>query len=227
MFETKASQEIPKNAKETYDQDEDYKVPILNWEQVREIIEWGRLELLMREKKVTTEYRRFRKEKNREYGTIDNYVRKKILNWSDLPENPQISGAASITVNNSFSTDNTASHEQHPTSQYFYAEVPPTHYALLENDFPYAIEPSIKHFILWSKLAFTPGSMQEVDRFLRAQFPWNKEWLFCVNPPHLQSVQGVSHAHVFVRDVSSNFNNCENDQTDEKPMKMSNYSEII
>ncbi|CAG8502414.1 5483_t:CDS:2 [Ambispora leptoticha] len=197
--------------------DEDYKVPLLNWEQVREIIEQGRLELFIREKEVTTEYRRFRKEKIEEYGTIENYVRKKILNWPDLPENPQISSASlSITVNNSLSTANTDAHEKRPISQYFYAEIPATHYALLENDFPYAIESSIKHFILWSKLAFTPGSMQEVDRFLRAKFPRNKEWLFFVNLPHLQSVQGVSHAHVFVRDIPSKTNNCEQDQVEDK-----------
>mmetsp|Transcript_367 Transcript_367/g.2864 ORF Transcript_367/g.2864 Transcript_367/m.2864 type:complete len:103 (-) Transcript_367:923-1231(-) len=64
------------------------------------------------------------------------------------------------------------------------------------NDFPYFVEPGIEHGIVWStgKLC-----VDEMLALLEEQLP-GKEKLYFINPPSLQSIAEVEHAHVFSRD---------------------------
>ena len=60
-----------------------------------------------------------------------------------------------------------------------------------ENDFPYALESGIEHYILWSTESLTEEEIvKECESFS------TKEYLFFVNPPKFRSVKRVWHAHV-------------------------------
>lgn len=98
----------------------------------------------------------------------------------------------------------------------------PTDYRILRNDWPYgSFETDITHLIVWSKPriatdeesgAVTPESRQLIDAFVHATFVnrleqespdtsagervlWFKNWVA------LQSVRGLEHIHVLVRNA--------------------------
>ena len=88
-------------------------------------------------------------------------------------------------------------------------------YAVLINDWPYGFEEGIVHMLVWSKTSIavddvrgdvTPQSRRSIEDFVeryfvqhfedgREQVVWFKNWV------SLQSVRGVDHVHVLVRDV--------------------------
>ncbi|KAJ1659719.1 hypothetical protein IWQ61_001243 [Dispira simplex] len=106
------------------------------------------------------------------YGGIVNYVLTQRLKWT-LDELSQLQ------------------HTLDPTR--FYHE----HTQLLPNDFPYTLEPEITHDVLWSKM---PLNMDHPDlkAYLHRLFP-DKDILFMIHTPALQSVGAVPHGHVFTR----------------------------
>ena len=65
------------------------------------------------------------------------------------------------------------------------------------NDFPYHFEEGIDHWVLWS------SSGPLLDEALRGEaaerFGTDHEFLIWVNPPELQSVRAMWHAHVLIR----------------------------
>ncbi|WZN63801.1 DUF3605 domain-containing protein [Chloropicon roscoffensis] len=64
-----------------------------------------------------------------------------------------------------------------------------------ENDFPYALEKNIRHYLLWStKELSTDELSQQV-----ADFVDTEQYVYFVNPPHLRSVRKVWHAHVLFK----------------------------
>lgn len=96
-------------------------------------------------------------------------------------------------------------------------------YAILINDWPYGFEAGIKHILVWSRTPIavdddrgdvTPESKRLIEDFVKRQFVstlakeegiaiseardrimWFKNWV------SLQSVRGVDHVHVLVRDA--------------------------
>ncbi|CAG8520653.1 11145_t:CDS:2 [Acaulospora morrowiae] len=163
--------------------------PVLSWEDVKKIIESGRLELFKRKKADILKYRAWKAEVAKEYDSPDNYIRKVILKW----DNDEISTSKYFTYDPSNKSD----------------------HLLRLNDFPYTrIDPSITHYVLWSKFPFDPNSSEEIERFSEATFNSDidnvegntngvkkKEWLFFINPSTLQSIKSVTHAHILVRDA--------------------------
>ncbi|KAK9765038.1 hypothetical protein K7432_006952 [Basidiobolus ranarum] len=73
--------------------------------------------------------------------------------------------------------------------------IPGKDFCLVPNDFPYNLDPSIQHLVLWCRKPFTRDEMRDI---LRAELP-DKEFLFFVNPKSLQSIRTVYHAQVMVR----------------------------
>ena len=94
----------------------------------------------------------------------------------------------------------------------------PADYKILLNDWPYGLAPGVKHLIVWLKTRLeseptrgdmTPKSRQQVEDFVQEIFVnrvkhlpgepekvmWFKNWTA------LQSVPGMEHVHVLVRDV--------------------------
>ncbi|CAG8634904.1 4456_t:CDS:1, partial [Paraglomus occultum] len=126
----------------------------------------------------TQSYREFRKIAIRQYGSIDNYVREVIL------RRPATKNTIAASVSSS-------SASQHlPLS---------SEYIIRKNDFPYALEQGIEHWVIWSLKEMTHD---EVEEALRKTFS-GKEWVFVINPAHLQSVGSVWHGHIFTRDDDS------------------------
>jgi hypothetical protein len=92
----------------------------------------------------------------------------------------------------------------------------PSDYRVLLNDWPYGLEPSITHMVVWSRTIIpvdsdngdmTPESRKLVEDFVQRCFVdtlgpggqdkvlWFKNWV------SLQSVRTLEHIHVLVRDV--------------------------
>jgi len=71
--------------------------------------------------------------------------------------------------------------------------------AWLPNDFPYAFEEGIAHHIIWSTEQL---SATELDAVIKAEVPGH-ETQWWVNPPALQSVRSLWHAHVLSRAMRS------------------------
>ncbi|GBC24515.1 uncharacterized protein OCT59_009158 [Rhizophagus irregularis] len=161
---------------------ENENVVVHTWEDVKEIVESGRLELFYRSKSEQLRYRAYRERIKKEYGSLDNYIYQNVLNWpkESSPNDPSL-------------------------QEYFSSKIPSTHYNLRLNDFPYTIDSSISHYVLWSRLPFRDPNdrnvKDDINLFLKENFPGNEEWLFFINPPQLQSIKNIWHGHIFVRDI--------------------------
>lgn len=129
-----------------------------------------------------------------EYGSILNFVIRERLRWTDIsqPEKPP-----RFEHSNSLPLENRAD------------------YAVLENDWPYGVATGIRHFIVWTKMPIpvdddqgdvTPESRRLIDAFVQNFFVdrldngrdrvlWFKNWV------KLQSVRGVDHVHILLRDA--------------------------
>lgn len=94
----------------------------------------------------------------------------------------------------------------------------PADYRIMPNDWPYGMDSGIRHLIVWLKVRLeseptrgdmTPKSRQQIQDFIQKTFidrvqdlpgpsekvMWFKNWT------SLQSVPGMEHVHVLVRDV--------------------------
>jgi hypothetical protein len=138
------------------------------------------------------------------YGSITNFVVKERLAWT--PKDPdQPVSAHSFT---------------HHSPVPFQDE---RDYAVLPNDWPYGFEPGIKHICVWSRTPIavddtrgdvTSESKRVIENFVENHFVralateeginsveakgrvmWFKNWV------SLQSVRGVDHVHVLVKDA--------------------------
>lgn len=91
----------------------------------------------------------------------------------------------------------------------------PRDFAVLRNDWPYGFESGITHLVVWTKTPIetdqtrgdvTPASRQVIKDFVQRYFvaeleggeervQWFKNWV------SLQSVRGLDHIHVLVKDA--------------------------
>lgn len=98
----------------------------------------------------------------------------------------------------------------------------PNDYKILPNDWPYGLDEGISHLIVWLKNRLeiqppygdmTPNARKQVEDFVEERFVkpiakltggtdsvlWFKNWVA------LQSVPGIDHVHILVRNVSTDF----------------------
>jgi len=136
------------------------------------------------------------------YGSIPNFVMKERLKWTPLPSDPgQPDQGLRFAVK-----DASSPFADEADSQ------------ILVNDWPYGLAPGITHLIVWLKTRLeseptrgdmTPKSRRQVEDFTRAKFvdrvkdlPGQEEKVMWFrNWTALQSVSGLEHVHVLVRDV--------------------------
>jgi hypothetical protein len=138
------------------------------------------------------------------YGTITNFVVQERLHWTPLPSSSSSPGA--------------------PPTFEFRDPIPfknQLDYKILKNDWPYGLDDGITHICVWVKTPIetdsstgdvTAESRSVIEQFVHATFTakldhafgrgngkdhvlWFKNWVA------LQSVRGVDHIHVLVRDV--------------------------
>ncbi|EME45764.1 hypothetical protein DOTSEDRAFT_171351 [Dothistroma septosporum NZE10] len=169
--------------------DDDYHR--ITWDNLKEII--GILENLKRLPSDLRRYLAWSHNIKRQYGGITPFVIQERLHWTPLTSTP-------------------------PTFQHS-SRIPfedPRDYAILRNDWPYGFEAGITHLVVWSKTPIevdrergdvTEESRRGIEEFVKRTFTgalgadredrvlWFKNWV------SLQSVRGVDHVHVLVRDV--------------------------
>lgn len=157
------------------------------------------LHLLKRKPSDLRRYLQWSREIKATYGSIPDYIMLKRLKWKPLPTSnpetgPRFDSISPLPFEN----------EQD--------------FKILPNDWPYGMEPGIVHIVVWLKNRLetepergdmTPTSRKQIEDFVQERFvekvralpgtrekvQWFKNWTT------LQSVPGLEHVHVLVRDV--------------------------
>ncbi|KAI5361924.1 hypothetical protein Slin15195_G055740 [Septoria linicola] len=174
--------------------DEDYHR--ITWEDLKQIIANNTLEDLKRLPSDLRKYLAWSHNIKRQYGGITPFVVQERLRWT-----PPIQLTTSPP---------TFAHH----SETFFSD--PRDYAVLLNDWAYGFTPNISHLLVWSKTPIetdkdrgdvTEESRKRIEEFVEKYFVrelgeggkdrvlWFKNWV------SLQSVRGVDHVHVLVKDA--------------------------
>ncbi|KAJ2552419.1 hypothetical protein EV175_003321 [Coemansia sp. RSA 1933] len=81
-------------------------------------------------------------------------------------------------------------------------------YLMIPNDYPYALPENTQHYILWSKPVLTSGTVPDAEVKALIEVKLDKtigagkyEWVWFVNPPHLQSIPEVVHGHLIAHEL--------------------------
>ncbi|KAL8738007.1 MAG: hypothetical protein Q9181_001146 [Wetmoreana brouardii] len=174
---------------------------IFSWADVRNIVETNRLDVIRRKPAERIVYKAWCKDIIATYGSITAYMCAERLQWTPLPNS---------------SADTGPVFDYRDSTPF----VDPNDFKILRNDWPYgSFAPDITHLIVWSKPRIqtdpesglvTPESRRLIDAFVGRTFVerldhedpqagervlWFKNW------GALQSVRGLEHIHVLVRDV--------------------------
>lgn len=174
---------------------------VFSWAEVRDIVETNNLQLIRRKPSQRLVYKAWCKDIIAAYGSITAYMCTERLRWTPQPNSSADTGPM---FNYQDPTPFTQSSD----------------FKILRNDWPYgSFEPGITHLIVWSKPRIptdpesgpvTPESRQLIDRFIERTFVermeregisagervlWFKNW------GALQSVRGLEHIHVLLKDV--------------------------
>ncbi|KAL8858305.1 MAG: hypothetical protein Q9178_005168 [Gyalolechia marmorata] len=180
--------------------DEDFEPH--TWDNLKQIIANNDLESLRRWPSDLKRYLQWTEQTRQAYGTITNYICQERLHWQPLP---------------------TTNAEEGPL---FHVEnrvpfVDPRDFKVMYNDWPYGMTGDITHIVVWLKTRFDveptvgdllPQSRQLIEAFVQHTFVetlekhggagdrvmWFRNWT------GLQSVRGMDHIHVLVRNVPRN-----------------------
>ncbi|PRT53269.1 N-acetylglucosamine-induced protein 1 [Wickerhamiella sorbophila] len=155
----------------------------LSWEQCREIVQKDDMTLFTRSPQQLREYLAA-KEDFKKYGGTAEYIVKYKLKWADKL---QSSGKGFLEDKSDI--------------------------MILQNDFPYGLEPGIRHIIVWSKVPCatddnqrpTAATKHQIEQFIqkniellgvtRTNIIWFK------NTVALQSVPTLEHFHILIKDA--------------------------
>ncbi|KAF7513205.1 hypothetical protein GJ744_010601 [Endocarpon pusillum] len=177
----------------------DEEFHLQTWEDLKTIIANNDLHLLKRKPSDLRRYLKWSRDIKASYGSIPNYIMLKRLKWTPLPTSTPQSGPQ-FAVNDPLPFADKRD------------------FKILPNDWPYGMEPGIRHIVVWLKnrLETEPGrgdmtqrSRKQIEEFVQRRFvdrvaglegsrekiQWFKNWTA------LQSVPGLEHVHVLVRDV--------------------------
>lgn len=167
------------------------------WENLKEIIASNRLERLVRWPSDTKRYMKWTADTKKEYGSILTFVATERLKWT--PKGSPETGL-------SFDFESAVPFEN------------VNDYKTMPNDWPYGLDQGISHLIVWLKNRLeiqpppgdlTPNAKAQVKAFIDKEFVkpvaeltgegdnviWFKNWA------SLQSVPGIDHVHVLLRNV--------------------------
>lgn len=184
---------------------------LITWSSLQHIIATNALEQLKRLPSDLKRYLAWSHDIKTRYGSITSFVIQERLGWKPLPKPTEESGPPRFEY-----------HSAVPFAD-------PRDFAVLKNDWPYGLAPGITHLLVWTKTPVavdaekgdvTPESRRLIVEFVERHFVadleaqegggrrdggesgsgwervlWFKNWV------SLQSVRGVDHVHVLVRDV--------------------------
>jgi len=153
---------------------------------------------LTRSPSQTQRYLRWRNKIAEHYGNITGFLVKDRLQWTPKPNADPTAGPTFEYRNENFFVD-------------------PSDFKILLNDWPYGMDPGIWHIVIWTKTPIpvdpeigdlTDQSRAVINEYVNRVFRqrineekpgdkvlWFKNWIA------LQSVRGIDHVHILVRDV--------------------------
>ncbi|KAH7044005.1 hypothetical protein B0J12DRAFT_712276 [Macrophomina phaseolina] len=168
-----------------------------SWASLHSLIGTNDLHLLTRSPSQTRAYLDWTTGIRTKFGSITNYLLKERLQWTPLG-NPETDGFLFECKNRT------------PFAH-------PDDYVVLRNDWPYGLDPGIVHICVWLKTPLelnpedgdlTDLSRGQVEHFVTKAFReplgeatkgdsvlWFKNWA------KLQSVRGIDHVHVLIKDA--------------------------
>jgi hypothetical protein len=190
----------------------------MDWCEVCDIVRRKEFHLLGRLQPDIDVYYQWLQEIKDTYVTVEDYLLCIVMGYQkeavDVPLAMAAAGLTAsvtttpLTTTPSSSSSPVSSHSMvssgQCTSKTKYRAVPPQpssptsnpkQAVFRRNDFPYALTPDIQHDVVWS---FQPLEEAELVRFIASNIA-DREFVYFVNPPQLQSVKNLWHAHVFSR----------------------------
>ncbi|KAL2863417.1 GIG1 family protein [Aspergillus lucknowensis] len=173
-----------------------------DWKDLQDIIARGNLGILKRKPSDLIRYLKWTNETKAQYGLITNYICLRRLGWQ-LPT--ETAADAPLPFNNPIP----------------FAD--PADYKILRNDWPYGLAKGISHLVVWLRTpipvkdgeeVITEESRNLIDAFIErtfvARLAEDKEIRFVDPKSHvlwfknytaLQSVRGLEHIHVLLKEV--------------------------
>ncbi|EGC33953.1 hypothetical protein DICPUDRAFT_80304 [Dictyostelium purpureum] len=157
------------------------------WEDLKNIIKEGRLEILGRKNKDQLDMERHMSKVKSEFNSAKDYIDFKVFQFP--------------TELKAFENEETGLVYQRRVS------VRPNNIeqrlVIRPNDFPYHCDADISHWVLW---CLKPLTFEEAKEFISKIFKReyandNDGFIFFVNPEHLQSIKDIFHYHVFIRNI--------------------------
>eukprot|EP00127_Corallochytrium_limacisporum_P002542 Clim_evm99s128 gene=Clim_evmTU99s128 len=142
------------------------------FETLEELVNTGQLDVLVRSVPMHKEYRTFRNEHVKEWRTMTDSLRHRVFG-----REPKVDPHTGLKY-----TDPIPPEE-------------PIKYALLPNDFPYAVDKGIEHYVFWASQNISDFSI--IDQYVKEKFN-KRRYIYFENPVELKSVLDLWHAHVFI-----------------------------
>ncbi|KAL3471936.1 hypothetical protein BJX99DRAFT_262759 [Aspergillus californicus] len=176
-----------------------------DWDDLQDIIARGDLGILKRKPSDLIRYLQWTKEAKAAYGTITNYICQRRLCWL-LPD--PSSPTAAFPFNNPIP----------------FAD--PADFKILRNDWPYGLAKGVSHLVVWSRTpipvkgadgVITEESYALIEDFVQRTFVRRlaeegdlfsdpkSHVLWFKNYTALQSVRGLEHVHILLREVPDRF----------------------
>jgi hypothetical protein len=149
-----------------------------SWEEVHDVIQKREFARLGRLEDDFAVYSKFMDEVKKKYVTVGDYILHSKFGYPCVP---------------------TPINESDP-SETKLAAVVPEHIdndliIWTKNDFPYALEEPIEHYLIWSHNTLPK---EKILSLIDHNLP-NKEFVYWINPPILRSVANVFHVHILAR----------------------------
>ena len=150
-----------------------------NWEEILFLAQSNRLGQFHRLESVTNKYNMHMSRYKDIYHTPEDMILHRILNYPSYWKYDDCSRSLKRTVDVQSITTN--------------------HTAFVPNEFPYNIDPNIKHYLLWSFRPLTPREIREKieDHIASDQY----EYVYFINPNNLKSIKNIPHVHVMIRKI--------------------------
>ncbi|KAG0226896.1 hypothetical protein BGW42_003299 [Actinomortierella wolfii] len=168
-----------------------------SWEELTQMVASKDLTSMGRSEKVQAAYEHAVKHRTHRYGSVDNFVRQRVLHWP-----PPTPGSPSFQITNNLSSppssDDEDAWDSEPCSNPPSPTEPqdPLEIALKKNEFPYSVEDGIEHWLIWSRHPLRDENW--IRRYLEERLP-GREYLFFINPAVHRSIKSIFHIQVFTR----------------------------
>ncbi|CEM24450.1 unnamed protein product [Vitrella brassicaformis CCMP3155] len=147
------------------------------WEEARQHIESGRLDLFARNADVGDKYRQWRGRVTDEYVSMGDSILINVLGLQHTRDEQGRMQAVPLTE-----AARASLHDRH---------------WLVPNDYPYSFEDGVSHLVCWALRDLSAADVEEIVE--KAYPPDTHEYLYFINPTNLRTIESIHHWHVLVR----------------------------